>query len=290
MDAQFVPRFPRINVVLVRPIYPRNTGMCSRAISNIGAGRLILIAPRFDPAAHEAKQGAANGQRALAAATVYKSLDEFYEHEGSGTRIALTGRDNRLRQPEALDAKLESLLESEKISAQLGTSAEGVGSVGVGVSKDLFISSKPIYLFFGTEDDGLSADEMKLCHHLCSLPVDGEVTSLNLSHAVLLTLHIVAGFLKRTESAVLSAQAATAATTPPTPRTPLSPPKKAYYPEKTIDSWLEALGFSLDQPKVNVALTLHRMLLDNQPREEDLRILDTILQQNIRKLKEIRGK
>lgn len=257
------PPFARLNVVLVRPIYPRNVGMCSRAIANIGAGRLIIIGPQFDHQTHEAKQGAANGQRPLDQATIYPTLEAFYEKEGSGVRIALTGKDNRLRSPEMLDAKLEALLFSENKTLADQANAS---------SRDLFDAASPIYLFFGQEDDGLSADDMKLCHHLCSLPVAGEISSLNLSHAVLLTLHIVSGFLKRIH----------AFDSNPVESKPLS---KAYYPEKTIDAWLEALGFSLDQPKVNAALTLHRLLLDHQPREEDLRLLETILQQNIRKLK-----
>ncbi len=259
--------FSRINVVLVRPIYPRNVGMCSRAIANIGAGRLIIIGAQFDHQTHEARQGAANGQRPLEQATIYPSLEAFYEKEGSGVRIALTGKDNRLRSPEMLDAKLESLLFSEnKILADQSDAG----------SRDLFNPALPVYLFFGQEDDGLSAEDMKLCHHLCSLPVAGEVSSLNISHAVLLSLHIVAGFLKRIH----------AFDSTPSDTKPFT---KAYYPEKTIDAWLEALGFSLNQPKVNVALTLHRMLLENQPREEDLRLLETILQQNIRKLNAAKG-
>lgn len=262
------PPFSRINVVLVRPIYPRNVGMCSRAMANIGAGRLIIIGAKFDHQTHEARQGAANGQRPLEEATIYPSIEAFYEKEGSGVRIALTGKDNRLRSPEMLDAKLESLIFSENKILADQRDAE---------SRDLFDIASPIYLFFGQEDDGLSVEDMKWCHHLCSLPVSGEISSLNISHAVLLTLHIVSSFLKRIH----------AFDTAPSSTTPLS---KAYYPEKTIDAWLEALGFSLDQPKVNVALTLHRMLLENQPREDDLRLLETILQQNIRKLKESKGK
>lgn len=269
---QVTPRYPRINVVLVRPIYPRNVGMCSRAMANIGAGRLIIVGAQFDHQTHEARQGASNGQRPLEEATIYSTLEAFYQNEGSGVRIALTGKDNRLRSPEMLDEKLEFLLGAElaRNSAQRGPTQENY-------SRDLFDPSTPIYLFFGQEDHGLSADDMKLCHHFCSLPVEGEVSSLNLSHAVLLTLHIVASFLKRVHPEEKLA-------------VEVKGPAKAYYPKKTIESWLEALGFSLDQPKVNAALTLHRLLLDHQPREEDLRILETILQQNIRKLNSQKGK
>lgn len=252
--------YQRVTTVLVRTIYARNAGMCSRAICNIGGGRLILIAPQFDPSSNELREGAANGQRPLHDLTIYWSLEEFYEKEGEGVRIALTARDNRIRSPQPLDEKLEQLLKSE---SERKTDE----------SRALFDPSQQIYLFFGPEDDGLSFDDMKLCHHLCSLPVAGDVKSLNLSHAVLLTLHIVAGFLKRIQSSD------SVSVTP-------TPPKKAYYPEKTIDRWLEAMGFSLDKHRVNIALSLHRLLLDHQPRADDLRMLETILEQNIRKLNE----
>lgn len=255
--------YQRITTVLVRPIYARNAGMCSRAICNVGGGRLILIAPAFDPASNELREGAANGQRPLHDLTIYNSLEEFYSKEGEGVRIALTARDNRIRSPQPLDVKLESLLASEnEQSSKSSDTAE---------SRALFDPNQQIYLFFGPEDDGLSFDDMKLCHHLCSLPVEGDVKSLNLSHAVLLTLHIVAGFLKRIQKS-------------DTPVTTPVAPKKAYYPEKTIDRWLEAMGFSLDKHRVNMALALHRMLLDHQPRASDLKMLETILEQNIRKL------
>jgi TrmH family RNA methyltransferase len=43
-----------------------------------------------------------------------------------------------------------------------------------------------VALLFGPEDHGLSADELKLCHRVASIPASGEYASLNLAQAVLL--------------------------------------------------------------------------------------------------------
>ena len=67
----------RLHVVLHRPIYPRNVGMCARAIGNMGAGRLIIVG-RDEPLGDESKQGAAHAQEILRTATFYKNLEDFY--------------------------------------------------------------------------------------------------------------------------------------------------------------------------------------------------------------------
>ena len=86
----------RVNVVLVRPMYPRNIGMCARSMANMGTGRLVLIAPQCE-LDYDAQQGATHAQEILKEAKTYKSLDAFYNEEGEGVRIALSGRAGELR-------------------------------------------------------------------------------------------------------------------------------------------------------------------------------------------------
>lgn len=232
----------RIHVVLNRPIYPRNVGMCARAMANMGVDDLIIVAPRADVQSDEAKQGAANAQAVLRSARVYSSLDDFYAREGEGVRIALSGRDGRL------------------------INASDFASKG-----SLFVTDKPLYLFFGPEDDGLANEETRLCHHVCRLPTFGPITSLNLSHAVLLTLYMVQ---------------AERQTPPESYRAPdeAAAPPPAFYPAQTIHRWLDALGFDLSSPRVSIEKTLNRILLSHNPEPEELRLLDTVLQQTVRKL------
>jgi tRNA/rRNA methyltransferase len=57
-------------------------------------------------------------------------------------------------------------------------------------------------------------------------------------------------------------------------------------PEKTLKIWLEEMGFDLSKKKINVFTVLRRMLMQNTPTKKELVILETVLQQSIRKLRE----
>jgi tRNA/rRNA methyltransferase len=238
----------RVNVVLHRPIYARNVGMCARAMANMGVSRLIVIAPQGE-LNEETKQGAVHAQSVLREATRYESLADFLAAEGSGLRIALSGRDGQLQKPEVLTTVLTRISQDET---------------------HIFRNpSTPIYLHFGPEDKGMSNEEMELCHFVCMLPTFGEITSLNLSHAVLLANYLVVTALHPSSNPQVKA---------------LVELKAHYHPSQTIQRWLEALGFDLSAPKVNVAKTLNRIFLSSCPSEDELRILDSVLQQTVRKL------
>lgn len=256
----------RITVVLVRPIYPRNIGMCARAMANMGCGRLVLIAPQTE-ITEDAKQGATKAQAVLRGAITYPSLSEFYASEGEGLRLALSGRDGRLRTPEKLDTKL----------AQLNAAANSM----------LADTTIPIYLFFGPEDDGLNDEEIRHMHHVCSLPTYGEFFSMNLSHAVMLALYLLRSTLHDPSLDFISPQQSSDATKSEGELMKerlraIRAPK--YFPEKTIDTWLDTLGFDLDNRRVNAGRILKRILLENEPTHDELRILEAVIQQTVRKL------
>ncbi len=242
-----------ISVVLVRTIYPRNIGMAARALANMGGGQLILIAPQCE-LDEEARQGAAGAQGPLREAKKYRSWDEFYAQEGEGARFAFSARDGRLREAECFAERLEKLQEAQ--------------------SPFLTRTELPIYLIFGPEDDGLTTEDMHLAHFICRLPTYGEFTSLNLSHAVLLTVYILQDFMSRKLPVSDVVQ-------------PVQRRGPVYFPEKTIETWLETLGFDLSARRVNAAKILNRILLENSPSHDELRVLESILQQNIRKLREL---
>jgi tRNA/rRNA methyltransferase len=224
----------------------------------MGGGRLSLIAPLSDFQSDEAKQGAAGAQDTLKATEVYQSLEEFYSRDGQGLRIAFSARINKTRTAQTLNQTLAQLAKR---------------------SPSDFFERQSIHLFFGPEDDGLTTQDMNLMNHICSLPTYGAFTSLNLSHAVSLALYIFQDFLARLSPAGdLISKPITITTSTQNPREPV------YYPQKTIEQWLEVLGFDLSAQKVNIAKTLHKLLLENNPGSDDLRLLETVLQQNIRKL------
>jgi TrmH family RNA methyltransferase len=228
--------------------------MCARAIGNMGAGRLIIV-DRSEPLGDESKQGAAHAQEILSQTTFYKSLADFYAGEPDGVRIALSGKDARLKTPDLLP---------ELMARELART-----------DHRLLDHSQPIYLFFGTEDDGLSAEEMELCHFICRLPTFTEINSLNLSHAVLLALYIVRTALTAAvpSAAIALSESGTADSA------------DVRYPQGLIKEWLELLGFSLASPRINIEKTLNRILLGRVPTTDELRTLNNILQQTVRRLK-----
>lgn len=240
----------RIVVVLNRPIYGRNVGMCARAMANMGLDRLVVIGARGEIDV-DAKQGAAHAQEVLANIIQYSTLEEFTASEGEGVRIALSGKDARLQISEDLVATLKSALSDTE--------------------HRLHSPETRVYLMFGPEDDGLSADEMEICHFVCRLPTFGTITSLNLSHAVLLASYIVRTELENADI--------------PVGLSPDSPDVEPLVDERTsVKRWLEALGFDISSPRINIEKTLNRIIMSRSPTPEELRVLRTVLEQTIRKL------
>ena len=254
-------RINPIYVVLHRPVYPRNIGMCARAMANFGCDRLIIVESQTE-ITHEAKQGAAHAQRLLREATHYASLADFYASEGEGLRIAFSGKDARLKKSELVEDTLR-LISSDPAHP---------------VQSDAF----PVYLFFGTESDGLSAEEMALCHHVCRIPTYSEVTSLNLSHAVLLVCFLVRRALENRVSLTTGPNQQENSLSARSIDQPMS------YPHATVHRWLELLGFDLSSPRVNIEKTLQRILLAQTPTADELRTLESLLHQTIRKLETLK--
>ncbi len=237
---------PELSVVLVRPIYPRNIGMCARALTNMGGGDFICIAPQCE-LNDQAKEGAAGAQEMLRKVRVYSCFEDFFAKEPEGIRIALSARDLRSKSAEFLDVRMGEIVARETLEFSR------------------------IYLVFGPEDDGLSHSDLSLFHHVCRLPTYGEFTSLNISHAVLLACYIFSSHFSNFQkpSLVVSEDRR----------------RPQFFPQKSIHNWLEALGFKLENRYVNAEKTLCRILLENEPTYEELKVLEAVLQQNIRKLR-----
>ena len=134
--------------------------MVSRAMSNFGHSRLLLLDPQCE-LDRTANQGAAQGQQPLRDCICYQSWEEYAEAEGDTIRVALSRREGRRRPVQRL-AELEAW--------------------------DAWSDSRSLTLIFGAEDHGLSRDDLKCAHRTCSLDIPGPLKSMNLSHAVLLAL------------------------------------------------------------------------------------------------------
>jgi tRNA/rRNA methyltransferase len=242
----------KLNAVLVRTEHSANIGSSARAAANMGADRLILVDPRCELDS-EARALAAGAHDMFAAITVYPSWDDFYRTEGEGLRIAMTRREGRARKVSPLAETLDEI-------ASRGTAAALPSN---------------LYLIFGPEQSGLDAADLGFANYICHLPVFGEVASLNLAQAVLLTLFMVrqkfpplAGIPKQT----------TGDEEPPY--------QPLYFPDQLIRDWLTSMGFDIQARRSSAYLTLRRLFMMNQPTKHEYQVLEAILQQNIRKLRE----
>ena len=97
---------------------------------------------------------------------------------------------------------------------------------------------------------------------------------LNLSQAVLLSLYIVRDKFppKEMPEQVKGAQKPSV--------------QPFYFPDDLIKEWISAMGFDVSARRASAYLTLRRLFLQNRPTEHELHVLESILQQNIRQLKE----
>jgi len=242
-----------IKVVLVRTIYDSNIGASSRAMANMGVDHLILIDPKTDITL-KGHQAAANGQAALANRKVYASWTEFHSAEPEGIRICFTARDGKERLVQDFQTTLQ-WLQDEHPSLQ---------------KKEQ--SPVPVFLIFGPEDWGLSAEDLEQSHFACSIPTFGDNTSLNLGQAVLLALFVLRSSWGGKRSQLEGQQ----------------PPRASSraFPEKALQTWIQEMGFNIGNRRINAYSVLKRMLLHNVPNSKELRILEIVLHQGIRKLRE----
>lgn len=249
-----------LRVVLVRTLYERNIGAASRAMANMGFKNLILIDPKCEITI-EGHRAAANGQYALENRTVYKNWDEFYANEPRGIQIATTARDGRGRQAEDLAATLTHIQETHPEFQKNKTEAF------------------PIHIVFGPEDVGLSTQDIQYANHCCSIPTYGDNTSLNLAQAVLLALFIIRQVYGGERTRLEGQQVARS-----------KQRKPMIFPEDSLKAWLKEMNISMDKRKMNIYTVLRRLLLQNSPSEKEFRILEIVLQQSTRKMRDQKKK
>jgi tRNA/rRNA methyltransferase len=247
-----------VRIVLVRTIYERNVGSTSRAMSNMGFEKLILVDPKCEMT-YEAQKAAATGQTGLQKRTTYADWTDFLTKEPESIKICLTARDGKGRQVRDIDEVLHDIREK---SPQFRHESE---------------IPYVVHLIFGPEDWGLSGEDLEVGNFCACIPTFGANWSLNLAQATLLTMFS----LRKAWGG---------------DRTPLDgqgteerrAPQgiEGINPDATLKTWLAEMGFDLSKKKINVYTVLRRMLLQNTPTKKELVILETVLQQSIRKLRE----
>jgi tRNA/rRNA methyltransferase len=159
MTSSVLPLRPRLVVVLVRPEGPLNIGSVARLCGNFDCG-LRLVAPLVDRSVGDAQKMAHPSQALLASAPVFATLTEAL-HDVS-LAIATSARISEAAAAPWLSVQRARLL--------------------------LPGAQESIAIVFGNERTGLSVEEAAHCPRIFRLPTPGPSESLNLSHAVAVTL------------------------------------------------------------------------------------------------------
>jgi len=145
-----------VHFVLVRTRFASNLGSSARAIKNMGFSNLVLVAPECEVGV-EARAYAMKGDEILDQAVFLPTLEDAAER--FGYLVATTGRS---RQP------TPSLVDLRSFVQDLGER----------------FSSSSLAIVFGSEENGLSREELRLCHWLIRIPTDSDYPVMNLAQAV----------------------------------------------------------------------------------------------------------
>lgn len=159
-----------ITIVLQRPRYPENIGSTARAMCNMGFTRLIVVDPRIWDEARIRRLAT------HAAGAVVESIQRFdtlvdalapFGHV-VGTTARMGGQRPVLKSPEFVARNLISLSQNN-----------------------------PVAILFGSEDRGLTNDDLKHCHQLVNIPTV-DFSSLNLAQAVMLVCYCLSSTTRST--------------------------------------------------------------------------------------------
>jgi tRNA/rRNA methyltransferase len=144
----------QVRIVLVQSLGPRNVGSVARAMKNMGLHELVLVDPRCDPLDQEARIMAVHAIDVLESAQIVATLPEALA--GCTKAIATTSRSRY--QSIELDNPRTTL--------------------------PWLLESGPSALIFGSEDQGLSNDQLKYAQKFVRIPSSDAYPSLNLAQAV----------------------------------------------------------------------------------------------------------
>ena len=153
-----------ISIILVEPSHPGNIGAVARAMGNMGINDLRLVRPK-DPMSMEARERAAHAESLLDTADVFDC-------------------------PEAAVADLQMVFGT---TARL-RSRQDRGCALPDLGSHLPVDQCKVGFMFGRESSGLTNEELALCTTFLHIPTFGDVPSLNLSHAVMVTLYEASRF------------------------------------------------------------------------------------------------
>jgi len=150
-----------IHVVLHKPRFPENIGSAARAMCNMGIHRLVVVDPEHYNLVKILKLATHAAAHVVEQARQYSSLQEAlseYQYV-VGTTARLGKQRQVIRTPEDLGTHLIPISRRNTVA-----------------------------LLFGSEDAGLSNEDLQYCHALLNIPT-AEFSSINLAQAVMIVCY-----------------------------------------------------------------------------------------------------
>ena len=150
--------FDKVRIVMVGTTEPGNIGAAARAMKNMSLSRLFLVNPNNYPSA-AATARASDADDVLSSAVVCSSLEEALEGVHLVIGASARQRNIKWKQMDVLDTCKE-------------------------IQNTLAKSKQQVAVIFGTENSGLTNEELDLCHILMTIPGNPDYFSLNVASAI----------------------------------------------------------------------------------------------------------
>ncbi len=240
LRSKVAPLAANASIVLVRPKYAENVGAAARIVRNMGFGGLILVRderPAEEPMRKMATHHAAD---VLDAMTIHPDVESALAPFAFA--VAATARTGRMRRglatPREMGGRLVELLAHNRVA-----------------------------LVFGSEDRGLTNDDLRPCNLLVTIPTLG-TASLNLAQAVaVLSYELVAGLIEAHRSG------------PVYFRAKLAPSQELEKMYGHIETVLQTIGFLREEDKDYWMRGVRRFLGRVGLRSREVRIIRGVCRQ-----------
>lgn len=164
--------------ILNKPAVAENIGFCCRAIKTMGFTRLRIVAPGVDPQSQPARNTAYQAHDVLLNAPVFSSLSAALADVDLA--IGTTAKSRSSRKDTISVENLNQIISQKK------------GLIN------------HVAIVFGSEENGLSNEELMLCDIVSYIPMHTVYPSLNLSHSVQLYAYELASFARETTSSTMA--------------------------------------------------------------------------------------
>jgi tRNA/rRNA methyltransferase len=147
----------KFGFILVNPQLGENIGACARALKNFGFTNLNIVSPRDPWPNTKARMTSVGAYNIIQKAKIYKSVSEAVKQ--FDLVFASTARRRDVNKKHISIINFVKLLSKHKKS-----------NIGI---------------MFGPEASGLSNQDLSLSNFIIQIPTSNKLTSLNLSHAVI---------------------------------------------------------------------------------------------------------